>query len=285
MKILRVLPFILLALSIQGCTKVPAGHVGVKVYLLGTSKGVESEELGVGRYWIGINEELYLFPTFTQNYVWTKNPSEGSPDDESFKFQTVEGMVVGADVGISYRIDPTKVSAVFQKYRKGVDEITDIYIRNIVRDALVNEASVREIHEVYGAGKRDLIESVEKHVREQAGEIGILVEKVYWIGELRLPAPVTMALNAKIEATQKAQQRENEVAQTIAEAEKVREEAKGSADAVLIKAKAEARALKLKADVLKNNPLLVQLEAIQKWDGVLPKFSGGDGPVPFIEVE
>lgn len=285
MKMLRVLPFILLALSMQGCTKVPAGYVGVKVYLLGSSKGVESEELGVGRYWIGINEELYLFPTFTQNYVWTKSPAESSPNDESFKFQTVEGMVVGADVGISYRIDPTKVSAVFQKYRKGVDEITDIYIRNIVRDSLVNEASVRQIHEVYGAGKRDLIESVEKHVRDQADEIGIIVEKVYWIGELRLPPPVTAALNAKIEATQKAQQRKNEVAQTMAEADKAREKAKGQADAIMIMAKAEAEAINIKARALKNSPLLVQLEAIQKWDGVLPKFSGGNGPVPFIDVE
>lgn len=53
--------------SLVSCSKVPSGHVGVKVYLLGGSKGVESEQLGVGRYWIGWNEELYLFPTFTQN--------------------------------------------------------------------------------------------------------------------------------------------------------------------------------------------------------------------------
>ena len=58
--------------SLAACSKVPAGHVGVKVYLLGSSKGVDTEELGVGRYWIGINEELYLFPTYMQNYTWVK---------------------------------------------------------------------------------------------------------------------------------------------------------------------------------------------------------------------
>jgi hypothetical protein len=50
----------MLMASVVGCSKVPAGNVGVKVYLLGTNKGVDHEVLGVGRYWIGFNEELYL---------------------------------------------------------------------------------------------------------------------------------------------------------------------------------------------------------------------------------
>lgn len=53
----------------MGCSKVEAGHVGVKVYLLGRDKGVDSEVLGVGRYWIGWNEDLYLFPTYQQTKV------------------------------------------------------------------------------------------------------------------------------------------------------------------------------------------------------------------------
>ena len=103
----------------SGCLrKVPAGYVGVKVFLLGTKKGVNSKELGVGRYWIGINEELYKFPTFTQNYTWTASKNEGSKDNESILFQTREGLTVGADIGVSYHIDPTKVSSIFEKYRK-----------------------------------------------------------------------------------------------------------------------------------------------------------------------
>ena len=91
------------------CSKVPAGYVGVKVNLYGTSKGVQAEELAVGRYWIGMNEELYTFPTFTQNYVWTRSSTEGSPNDESISFQTNEGVVVNTDVGISYHINSKKV--------------------------------------------------------------------------------------------------------------------------------------------------------------------------------
>ena len=42
------------------CSRVPAGHKGIRVFLLGGDKGVDHEELGVGRYHIGINEELYI---------------------------------------------------------------------------------------------------------------------------------------------------------------------------------------------------------------------------------
>ena len=123
---------LLFSVSMMGCSKVPAGYVGVKVFLLGQAKGVDHEVLPVGRYWIGWNEELYLFPTFQQNYVWTKSPNEGRSDDESFTFQTSEGLSVNTDVGISYHLDSVKIPQIFQKYRKGIDEITHIYIRVIL---------------------------------------------------------------------------------------------------------------------------------------------------------
>ena len=295
MKMTKTITLILLlAFTVAACSKVPAGNVGVKVYLLGGKKGVDTEELSPGRYWIGINEELYLFPTFTQNYTWTLSSNEGSPDDESINFQTMEGLSVSADVGISYRIMPDRVSDIFQKYRKGIDEVTDVYLRNMVRDALVLETSTLSMQDVYGVGKADLIRAVEARVVEQVSEIGIEIERVYWIGNLRLPATVVKALNAKIEATQKAQQRQNEVAQAKAEADKKIEEARGVAEShiinanakatgVIAMAEAEAQAISIKGKALKNNPDLLELSAIEKWDGTLPRFTGG-GAIPFINV-
>lgn len=274
---LLIIGLALCALTLgSACSKVPAGNVGVKVYLLGGDKGVDTEELGVGRYWIGINEELYLFPTFTQNYVWTKDEAEGSRNDESITFQTVEGLTVGADVGISYHINPKLVSTVFQKYRKGVDEITDIFLRNMVRDAFVEIASVQRVESVYGAGKKDLITAVEAHVKEQTAPIGIEVERIYLIGSLRLPGSVITAIDEKIKATQKALQRRNEVEQTKAEADKVRAAAAGEADAILAVATAQAKANDLLTRSLSKRVLT--FEAVKKWDGVMPKFmTGGEG--------
>jgi regulator of protease activity HflC (stomatin/prohibitin superfamily) len=274
---------VMIALALGACSKVPAGNVGIKFYLLGGDKGADTEELGPGRYWIGVNEELYLFPTFTQNYTWTKEPIDGDAADESITFQTNQGLSVNADVGISYAVDPAKVTSLFQKYRKGIEEITDTYLRNMVRDALVTAASTREIEMVYGQGKAELLAEVESRVREQVDPLGIKIERLYWAGDFRLPPTVTAAIDAKIKATQFAQQRANEVAAAKAEADKAVEEARGVAESTLLKAKAEAEAIRIKGQALSENPRLVELSAVEKWDGKMPQFTGG-GAVPFVTV-
>lgn len=265
---------------LTGCDNVPVGSVGIIVHKLGGTKGVDSEEVGVGRYWLGVNDELFTFPTYSQNESWIYRQSG---KDESITFQTKEGLSVNADIGITYNIQADKVSNVFQKYRKGIDEISDIYLRNMVRDALVKEASTRPIESVYGEGKADLIEDVEKLVRSQVQDIGINVEKINWMGDLRLPQTVVEAINAKIGATQKAAQRENEVAQAKAEADKVIETARGEAQSRLAIAKAEAEAIRMKGDALKDNPKLAELSAIEKWNGELPQYMLG-GSTPFINI-
>lgn len=272
----------LAGVSLAACSTVPAGHVGVKVYLLGGSKGVDSEELGVGRYWIGMNEQLYIFPTYMQNYTWTKEPDSTGPEDESISFQTIEGMTANADVGVSYQLDPTKINKIFQTYRRGVDEITDTFLRNMVRDALVKQASVKPIEYIYGAGKADLMAAVQADVQRQVQNIGIKIDKIYWIGEIRLPQTVIDSINAKNAATQMAQQRQNEVAQARAEAEKKVAEAKGEADSILLKARSQSEANRILSQSITQE--LVQYRALDKWDGVLPRMTG-NGVVPFINVD
>ena len=281
MKLRNVMLIGLLAASVAACSKVPAGHVGVKVYLLGGSKGVDIEELGVGRYWIGINEELYLFPTFMQNYEWTADSRPGSESDESISFQTVDGMVANADVGISYSIDPEKVSEIFETYRRGVDEITDTFLRNMVRDSLVKQASNKPIEYIYGAGKAEMMAKVQEEVSAAVKDRGILINQIYWIGEIRVPEIVKNAIDAKIEATQRAQQRANEVATAKAEADKKIEEARGQAESILKVAEAQAKANELLAKSLTSE--FVQYQAITKWDGVLPRMTG-DSAIPFVDV-
>lgn len=279
-RLLRAVAICMVIALASACSKVPAGNVGIKFNLYGSDKGVQLEELQPGRYWIGWNEELYTFPTYTQTKVWDHQDGQV---DESLTFGTIEGLTVNADVGITYHVDPTKVTKLFQTYRKGVDEITDLYLRNMVRDALVRQASSMGVESVYGKGKAQLIQSVEDEVRQEVAGIGLVVEKVYWVGKLNLPDNVVKSINAKIQATQMAEQRKNEVAQAEAEAKKVEAEAQGQANAKLALAEAEAKAISLRGDALRNNPGIAELNAIDKWDGKLPTYQLG-GATPFINV-
>ena len=266
---------------LTACSKVPAGNVGVKFDLYGGDKGVTGEVVGPGKYWLGWNEEMYLFPTFAQNYVWTAGNDPTSPTDESISFQDREGTQINADIGITYAIRADKADTVFQKYRKGVDEITDVYLRNMVRDAINSETSKMDVSEIYGPGKEELMQRVTSRVKAQVAEIGIEVEKIYWIGAMRLPNTITQAINAKIEATQKAQQRENELQTAKAQAEIEREKARGEADAKLIAAEAEAKANKLVSQSVDSN--LVNYLQAQRWDGKLPQVTGG--ATPFVQLK
>jgi len=50
-----------------------------------------------------------------------------------------------------------------------------------------------------------------------------------------------------------------------------------------IKAEAEAEAIRIKANALEKNPKLVEYEAVQKWNGQLPEYTGG--AIPFINIK
>jgi regulator of protease activity HflC (stomatin/prohibitin superfamily) len=269
-------------LMVTGCSKVPAGNVGIKVHLLGGDKGVDTQELSPGMYWIGMNEDLYTFPTFTQNYVWTKDATEGSPTDEAITFQTKEGLSANADIGISYHIQPEKATLLFQKYRKGIHEITHVYIRNMVRDAINIEASTQLIESVYGSGKADLITNAEKRIQHELLETGIVLEHLYWVGEIRLPPSVVQSLTNKVNASQISQQKQQEIEQAKADALKAQAVAEGEANAKLTLARADAEAIRLRGEAIKNNPSVVELNAIEKWDGHLPQITSG--ATPFVNL-
>lgn len=278
MKSIIILSLLLLGVS---CSKVKQGHVGIKINLLGSEKGVDSEVVGVGRYWVGINEELFVFPIFQQTKVYTLDVREDSPVDESFTFQTVEGMNCNMDIGVTFNVDDSKVALLFQKYRKGIDEIKTIVLRNSIRDAVNTIASKMPVESVYGSGKTEMILAVEAQARESLSDYGINIEKVYLIGGIRLPSNVTAALNSKIEATQRAQQRENELREAEAQAKKQVAEAEGKAKSMLAIADAEAKANMLKQRTLTAE--LIQYEAIQRWDGKLPTMTGG--VIPFLNLK
>lgn len=257
--------------SMTGCyEKIEAGNVGVKVHLLGSSKGVDNEVVGVGREWVGWNEDLYIYPVYQQNKVWTKSTEEDSEHDESFNFQSAEGMVVNTDIGISYQIDPSKVALLFQTYRKGPEEITNVVLRSVVRDGLNRVGGLDSVYTIMGPGKQKLVENVQAYVRKQMEPVGITNIRLYLVGDMRPPAEVSKAIAAKITSTQRTQQSKNELEMAKAEAEKAIAVARGQA---------EANELKQKT----LTPELIQYEAIQKWNGQLPSVTGGN--IPFINIK
>jgi regulator of protease activity HflC (stomatin/prohibitin superfamily) len=96
------------------------------------------------------------------------------------------------------------------------------------------------------------------------------------------------AIELKVKAEQEALQALNEKTRRVTQAEAGYAERKLAADGqayeIEAASKAKADAIAREAKALKDNPQLIQLRLAEKWDGTLPKFTGGES-VPLINVD
>lgn len=201
-KLLFALALVLPTIGLVGCDRVEPGNVGIKVNKLGDDKGV-GEVVGVGRYWTGWNTEVYIFPTFKQMKTY----------DEPFSFQMSDGTTIGYHIGVAYKVDPSKVTTVFQTYRKGVDDITDTDLRQKIADALNRLASKMTTDKFIDGGKSELLDAALKDIQAEMTPIGIQVMSLSYVGKPEYPPTVIDSINAKVTANQKTLQREQEVKQ------------------------------------------------------------------------
>lgn len=252
-------------------TTIRPGEVGVVVNMLGEVKGAENKEKGVGIHFIPPWKTIYRFPIYEQNHQWTEN--------DSFTFQTSEGLPVSAEIGITYHLQPSKIHHLFARYRRGMEEITHMFIKNHLRDYINRHASKMKIEDLIGNKKEEFFQDVQKSVQSELDDLGFVITHVYTIGQFHIPDNVKKALNDKIAATQRAQQRENELREAEAQARKVIAETEGNAKSKLIKADAEAKANDMLAKSITKE--LLEWNSINKWDGKLPYAMSGQG-MPFI---
>ena len=81
------------------------------------------------------------------------------------------------------------------------------------------------------------------------------------------------------------QKREQNLRTTEVEAQIAKTKAEGEAEAIRLRGEAEASAIRARADALRANADLVQLQAVEKWDGKLPTTMVPSSAMPFINVQ
>lgn len=260
--------------------------MGVVVDLIGSTRGVETKELTVGFYFIPPWKNVYKFPIYEQNHQWI--------GQEGFSFQTSEGLSVNADIGITFNLEPNRIHELFSKYRRGMEEITHLFIRNSIRDSINRVASKMKIEDLIGSKKEEFFDLVQENVAQELKFIGFNISHIFVIGKFEVPDLVMQALNKKIEATQRAQQRENELRESEAQARKEMALAEGIGKSKIISAKAEAESLiiaatsKANANNILSSSLtanLLKWQAIAQWDGKLPNALSGEGAGFLIDLK
>ena len=93
------------------------------------------------------------------------------------------------------------------------------------------------------------------------------------ITDISYTAEFETSVEQKVIAQQKAIEEQNRTKQ-------IEEQARQK----VLSAEAEAKSMQIRAEALEQNAKLVEWEAVQKWNGVLPQYMLGGGATPFINL-
>lgn len=173
---------------------------------------------------------------------------------------------VNSIVALNFHLDPNRVAQIYQEV--GVD-----YKTRLIDPAL--QESVKASTAKYTAEelitKREMVrEDVKDFVNEKLGPRGIIIDD-FNIVNFNFSNSFNEAIEAKVTAEQSALAAKNKL-----------EQIKFEADQKIAEARGKAEAMRVESEALRNNPMVLQLRALEKWDGVLPKVMSG--AVPFLDI-
>lgn len=239
--------------GVSSCERIDAGHVGVKVNMYGSGKGVNDVTECTGMvFYNPITTKIYEFPTFIQHKEYK--------EENSFVVNSKDGSEFSVSPIMNYSVQREKVPAIFAKYRRSLEEIEEGFLKTAVYDAFRLAAnkytadgliSNREVFEV--EVRRILVSQLQKE--------GFILNQ--FTSNLIYPDSFKKAINAKNNAVQSALMAENKVKQAEAEAKIKVATANGNAEALLANARAEAESNRLRQQTL--TPMLLQQQWIEAW--------------------
>jgi regulator of protease activity HflC (stomatin/prohibitin superfamily) len=279
-KLVVAVATVLLLTAVAGCaTRIGPGYVGIKVDLAGSQRGVEDMPIRTG--WVAYNpasSQVVEYPTFVQTIVWTHNPNEGSPNNEEITFTTKDDMAVSIDVSLSYKLDPAKVPMFYTTFRSDdLNTFTTGFLHNMARDVFNETAGEYTVEQIMG-DNGPFIEEVRRKLQAQIAPYGVEIDQFGLIGAPRPPQSVIDSINAKVQAQQIALQKEMEVKQAEADAQKVVARAQGQAQANELLTKS------ITPQLIQWQQLSVTDRWINRWNGKMPDVNAGQLPGMLLNI-
>jgi regulator of protease activity HflC (stomatin/prohibitin superfamily) len=236
-------------------------------------KGYRSEALQPGLRWvIPFGEQVTLYKISRQTYTMSSATTEGTVQgDDSIPARTKDGQQVQIDASVIYSLDPNKVVDLHIIWQNRYeDSVVRPVSRSVIRDAVAQYG----VEEVVSTKRVELEKLITDRISAQFANQNLKLSD-FLLRNITFSDEYAKAVEQKQIAEQQALQAQLIVGQKRQEAEQARQTAQGQADAAVIAAKgaanarviqaeAEAQALQLVADVLKQNPNLLQYQYITK---------------------
>ncbi len=165
---------------------------------------------------------------------------------------------VSVELKVLYRVPEASVVSIFQAY---AGDPFDSLVAPRVNEAL-KEITALQSAELIVKKREEIKGKALAAAREKIGTL-LVVEDIV-IQDINLSKELENAIEAKMVQEQEA-----------AKSRFIQQKAEVDARTAVIKAKGEAEAIRIRGDALRQNPALIQLGVVEKWDGKAPLVVGG----------
>jgi len=215
----------------------------------------------------GLHFKIPMMQTISKVDIRTQK-AEAPAQAASKNMQTVSTIVT-----LNYHLNPNKLDVLYATVGLEVEnKIIAARIQETVK-AVVARYTAEELLTMREQVKNEISESLTRqlldyHIIVGAGGVQIT--------NFEFSRGFNEAIEDKQVAEQKALTAKNNL-----------ERIKVEADQKVAQARGEAEAIRIQADAIRaqGGKEYVNLKAIEKWDGKLPVYTGGNGPMPFLEVK
>ncbi len=209
-----------------------------------------------------------VVPIEVRTLKYTKSTTSASQD-----LQTVS-----TEITVNYKPEPNSVHYLYKEV--GLD-----YENRIIQPTV--EEVVKQVTANYDAEelitKRPQVkQDIEAEIGNRLASFNISTDTVS-ITDFQFSPLFAQAIEAKVEAEQRALQAENDLRRIEVEARQFEAQAVGIAQANIAEAQGEAEAINIINQALANNPYYLEWLKTQAWDGKLPLVVG-EGGTPFIQI-
>ena len=208
---------------------IPAGSVGVEDF----QGKVSDRTLPAGVHVINPFVDVVQFSTRLRDVK------------EEISATSKEGLALGIDISIQYRVDPAKAASIYQNIGIEEREILVSRFRSISREII----SGYPAEAVYATKREEISLKLADKLRSQLAPLGFIVDEAL-LRNVKVPETLQAAIQQRLKAEQENLQMKFVIEKETQEADRRRIEAKGRADAQ-----------KILADGL--TPAVLQLRSIE----------------------
>ncbi len=237
---------------------------------------------------LSLNEGIHFVVPFRDSVIPIEVRTQKIVEDAASASRDLQD--VSTQVALNYHVNPDTAQVLYQQL--GFD-----YANRVIAPAI--QESVKQVTARFNAENlitnRETVKSeIESQIKQRLAAYNVEVETIS-ITEFQFSEQFRKAVESKVEAEQRALQANNELRRIEIEAQQAEAKAVGERQANIaraegvrqanvLQAQGEAEAIKIIDVQLRENPRYLDWLKTQRWDGVLPLVTGGEGATPFIQI-